>query len=182
MFQALLNVFKIPELRNKILFTIGMLVVYRVGQWIPLPGVNQESLAHFFKVAGDSSAVGKAASFVAIFSGGTFSHSTVFGLGIMPYISASIIFQLVGSVSPRMKKLQEEGPTGRQKIMEWTRYAAVGLCIIQAVGWLTFISKQGGPSPLVYPQWSHNPLWWVMATAALTAGTMFLMWLGEQID
>jgi len=96
----------------------------------------------------------------------------------MPYISAAIIFQLVGSVSPTLKKLQQEGPTGRQKIQEWTRYLTVGLCIVQAIAWLSLIRSQG----LVYAAWSSNPLWWLMAVVSMTAGTIFLMWLGEQID
>jgi preprotein translocase subunit SecY len=179
MLQALINVFKIPELRNKILFTIAMLAVFRVGHWIPLPGVNQEELAkHFQQQVETGSAAGRVFDFVTVFGGGAFGHSTIFGLGIMPYISAGIIFQLLGSVWPRLKALQNEGPTGRQKIMEWTRLATVGLCIIQGFGWLKYISSMG----LVYPQWSANPIWWVMAVMALTAGCVFLMWLGEQID
>ncbi len=179
MIQALLNVFKIPELRNKVLFTIGLLVVYRIGFWIPVPGVNQQAMVDAFaKSATDSSAGGRIASYVAIFSGGSFHRSTIFGLGIMPYISASIIFQLVAAVSPRLKKLQEEGPTGRQKITEWTRYATVLLCLFQAVGFLAFVKGQN----LVYPMWQDSQLWWAMAVATLTAGTIFLMWLGEQID
>ncbi len=179
MIKALINVFRIPELRTKILFTLGMLAVYRIGHWIPLPGVNQEQLRQFFEQQVESgSAAGKAAMFVTTFSGGAFGHSTIFGLGIMPYISASIIFQLLASVLPALKKLQQEGPTGRQKIMEWTRYATIGLCIVQGFGWLKYITA----SNLVYPAWAANPVWWIMAIAALTAGTVFLMWLGEQID
>jgi preprotein translocase subunit SecY len=179
MIQAILNVFRIPELRNKVLFTLGMLVVYRIGFWIPVPGVNQEALTSFFQQAlSEGSAAGRAAQFVAIFSGGAFHQSTIFGLGIMPYISAAIIFQLMAAVSPRLKKLQEEGPSGRQKITEWTRYLTVLLCIFQAIGFLTFITSQ----QMVYPAWANNPLWWAMAITALTAGTVFLMWLGEQID
>lgn len=178
-FQAIVNVFKIPELRTKVLFTIAMLVVYRIGFWIPVPGVNQEALKSFFaQAAAEGSAAGRAAQFVAIFSGGAFHQSTIFGLGIMPYISAAIIFQLMTAVSPRLKKLQEEGPTGRQKITEWTRYLTVVLCVLQAIGFMTFITTQG----MVFPQWARNPLWWAMAVTALTAGTVFLMWLGEQID
>jgi len=177
--QTLTNVFRIAELRNKILFTLGMLVVYRIGFWIPLPGVNQEQLTEFFRTQSETgSAAGRAADFISVFSGGSFGQSTIFGLGIMPYISAAIIFQLLGSAVPRLKQLQQEGPTGRQKIQEWTRYATVGLCIIQAAAWLGFIRSQG----LVYAQWGDNPVWWVTAVGALTAGTVFLMWLGEQID
>ncbi len=179
LFKTIANVFRIEELRNKILFTMAMLAVYRIGFWIPVPGVDQSALTSFFEAqAASGAAAGKVMQYVAIFSGGSFGQSTIFGLGIMPYITASIIFQLFGSVSPQLKKLKEEGPTGQTKIQEWTRYATVGLCIIQAVGWLTYISR----SNLVYSQWVNNPLWWVMGIATLTAGTIFLMWLGEQID
>jgi preprotein translocase subunit SecY len=179
MLQAFLNVFRIAELRTKILFTLGMLAVFRIGHWIPLPGVNQKQLQDFFQQQlAEGSAAARAAGFVSVFSGGAFGHSTIFGLGVMPYISASIIFQLLASVLPRLKALQNEGSTGRQKIMEWTRLATVGLCIIQGAGWLKFIQATG----LVYPQWAGNPLWWIMGIATLTAGCVFLMWLGEQID
>ncbi len=179
MLSTLVNVFRISELRNKILFTLGMLVVYRIGFWIPLPGVNQERLAEYFRQAAETgSAVGRLSQYVAIFSGGSFSQSTIFGLGIMPYISAAIIFQLLMSAWPALKKIQDEGPTGRVKIQEWTRYTTVGLCIVQAVGWLTYITSQG----MVYQSAAQNPMWWVTAVTALTAGTVFLMWLGEQID
>ena len=177
--QTIINVFRISELRNKILFTLGMLAVYRIGFWIPVPGVDQGALTSFFEQqAASGSAAGRLSQYVAIFSGGSFGQSTIFGLGIMPYITASIIFQLFQSVSPQLKKLKDEGPTGYAKIQEWTRYATVGLCLVQSVGWLTYITR----SKLVYEQWASNPLWWVMGIAALTAGTIFLMWLGEQID
>jgi len=179
MIQTLLNVFKVPELRTKVLFTMAMLVVFRIGHWIPLPGLDAQQLAKIFNQSGsESSTLGKLANFVSIFSGGSLSQSTIFGLGIMPYITAGIIFQLLATVLPQLKKLQEEGPTGRQKIMEYTRYATVVLCFVQGIGWLGFVAKQG----LVLPQWVENPIWWVMASLALTAGTVFLMWLGEQID
>ena len=177
--KTIINVFKIDELRNKILFTIGMLAVYRIGFWIPVPGVDQSALTQYFEAqAAQGGAAGKVMQYVAIFSGGSFGQSTIFGLGIMPYITAAIIFQLFQSVSPQLKKLKDEGPTGYAKIQEWTRYATVGLCIVQAIGWLSFITRSG----LVYQQWATNPLWWVMGICTLTAGTIFLMWLGEQID
>lgn len=179
MLQALINVFRIPELRNKILFTLGLLAVYRIGFWIPIPGVNQEQLLEVVrKAASDGSAFSRIAQYMSIFSGGSLQQSTIFGLGIMPYISASIIFQLIAAVSPTLKKLQEEGPTGRQKITEWTRYATVFLCIFQAITFLGFLKSTN----LVYANWAANPLWWIMAVTSLTAGTVFLMWLGEQID
>jgi preprotein translocase subunit SecY len=179
MFRSLLHVFQVKELRHKILFTLGMLAVYRIGFWIPLPGVDQGRMVEFFRTAVESeSAAGRAAQYVAIFSGGSFSQSTIFGLGIMPYITAAIIFQLLSSVSPAIKKIQEDGPSGRVKIQEWTRYATVGLCLVQGIGWLSYIKAQG----LVMPAMAANPVWWLTSISALTAGTVFLMWLGEQID
>ena len=179
MLQAFINVFKIKDLRNKVLFTLGMLVVYRIGFWIPVPGVNQQVLAEFFQgQAAQGGAFSRIASFVSTFSGGSFGQSTIFGMGIMPYISAAIIFQLLGSAYEPLKKLKEEGPTGQQKIMEYTRYVTIGICLVQAIGWLTFITQQG----LVYEQYRNDPIWWVMAVVSMTAGTVFLMWLGEQID
>ena len=179
MFRSLLHVFQVKELRHKILFTLGMLAVYRIGFWIPLPGVDQASMVEFFQTAVESeSAAGRAAQYVAIFSGGSFSQSTIFGLGIMPYITAAIIFQLLSSVSPALKRIQEDGPSGRVKIQEWTRYATVGLCLVQGIGWLSYIKAQN----LVMAEMAGSPVWWLTALAALTAGTVFLMWLGEQID
>ena len=179
MIQAIINIFKIPDLRNKVLFTIGMLAVYRIGFWIPIPGINQELLAQTFQRARvDQTGLGQVANFVSIFSGGQLGQSTMFGLGIMPYITASIIFQVFGTVSERLKKLKDEGAAGAQKIQEYTRYLTILMCVIQAVGWLAMISKQG----LIYSNWVHNPVWWIMAITAMTAGSIFLMWLGEQID
>src|SRR5215216_558237 len=159
MFKTLLNVFRIPELRNKVLFTLFMLAVYRIGYHVPLPGVDQmgfKALADRTQKQDDSAAA-RLANYVSLFSGGNLSQSTIFGLGIMPYISASIIFQLLTTVMPALEKLQKEGETGRRKIQEWTRYATVPLCVIQAIFWL-------------------------MGIFGLTAGCVFLMWLGEQID
>ena len=179
MIQAILNIFKIPDLRNKVLFTIAMLCVYRIGFWIPVPGIDQAALQATFEAsAEEGGAFGRMASFVSVFTGGSFAQSTIFGLGIMPYISAAIIFQLLASAYEPLKKLQQEGPSGRQKIQEWTRYVTVGLCIIQSIGWLSFIRSQG----LIYEAWANSPVWWAMAVIAMTAGTTFLMWLGEQID
>jgi preprotein translocase subunit SecY len=179
MLSTITNVFKVPELRNKILFTLSMLVVFRIGHWIPMPGVNQEQLAELTRQSQESgNAFAKLASFVSMFSGGTLQHSTIFGLGIMPYITAGIIFQLLATALPALKKLQEEGPSGRVKIMEYTRYVTVGLCLVQGFGWLAYL----GQAQLIYPQYMNNPLWWVMGIAVLTAGCVFLMWIGEQID
>lgn len=176
MFRALINTFKIPELRNKILFTALMLCIYRIGFSIPLAGVDQTELAEHF--ARQGGAVGRLAEYFAVFTGGSLQQSTVFGLGIMPYISASIIFQLLTTVVPALEKLQKEGETGRRKIQEYTRYATVGLCIIQGSFWMKYISGAG----MVYQAYTDSVLLWVMGVLALTTGTVFLMWLGEQID
>ena len=179
MIQAIINIFKISDLRNKVLFTIGMLAVYRIGFWIPVPGIDQSALADTFSRARvDQSGLGRVADFVSIFSGGQLGKSTVFGLGIMPYITAAIIFQVFGTVSERLKKIKEDGAAGQQKIQEYTRYLTILMCVIQAVGWLVMIHRQN----LIYTNWADNPVWWVMAITAMTAGTIFLMWLGEQID
>jgi len=179
MLQTLINVFRIKELRNRVLFTLGMLVVFRIGHWIPLPGVNQERLKEIMDQSREAgTALARVADFVSMFSGGQLSHSTLFGLGIMPYITAGIIFQLLGTTLPQLKRLRDEGPSGRAKIMEWTRYATILLCVVQSIGYLTFLINE----KLVYPEWASTPIWWVMSITAMTAGTMFLMWLGEQID
>ena len=128
MFKSLINIFRIPELRNKVLFTLFLLAIYRVGYHVPLPGVNQEAfraLDEAQKEGEGTSAAERLAQYVALFSGGNLSQSTIFGLGIMPYISASIIFQLLVTVVPALEKLQKEGETGRRKIQEWTRYATI---------------------------------------------------------
>src|SRR5688500_1257440 len=143
MFKTLINVFRIPELRNKVLFTIFMLMIYRIGYHVPLPGVDQtqfEALKERQR-AGDDSAAGRLANYVSLFSGGDLSQSTIFGLGVMPYISASIIFQLLATVVPALEKMQKEGEQGRKKIQEWTRYVTVPLCIIQAVFWLGYMHR-----------------------------------------
>src|SRR4051812_7297250 len=183
MFKTLINIFRVPELRNKVLFTLFMLAVYRIGYHIPLPGVDQDAFFELQKKqADDASAAGRLSQYIALFSGGNLSQSTIFGLGVMPYISASIIFQLLATVVPSLEKLQKEGETGRKKIQEWTRYATVPLCMIQAVFWLSYMHNTR--PPLVQKQFIFdNPIsFWIMGITALTAGCVFLMWLGEQID
>ncbi|WP_428386306.1 preprotein translocase subunit SecY [Mucisphaera sp.] len=177
MLRTLANIWKIPELRWKIAFTLGMLAIYRIGFFIPLPGVNQEALKAWADNA-QGNAVGNLISFVGIFTGGALGQSTIFGLGIMPYISAAIIFQLLTASVESFKELQKQGVTGRQKIQEYTRYAAVCLCLIQSFAWLRFLEGSG----LVYAEYSGTFLFWACGVVGLTSGTMFLMWLGEQID
>src|SRR3954467_5649047 len=140
MFKTFINIFRIPELRNKVLFTLFMLAIYRVGFHVPIPGVDQGAFEKILSQAssnGEESAAPRLANYVSLFSGGSLSQSTIFGLGVMPYISASIIFQLLATVVPSLEKLQKEGETGRKKIQEWTRYATVPLCLIQAIFWLS---------------------------------------------
>ncbi|MBI1367198.1 MAG: preprotein translocase subunit SecY [Planctomycetes bacterium] len=177
MFQAFLNIFKIPDLRNKLLFTLGMLVIYRIGFWIPLPAVDQNELkALFAKQQG--TALGDLANFISIFTGGALGQSTLFGLGILPYISAAIIFQLLATVYEPLKQMQKEGPAGRQKIQEYTRYATFALCLIQSIFYMQFFLR----SHLVYPGFEYSFTFWGCGILGMTTGTMFLMWLGEQID
>jgi len=173
MFASLINIWRVKELRNKILFTLGLLAIYRVGYYVPVPGVAQEKM-----LAAGGSGSGGLADMFALFTGGNLSESTIFGLGIMPYISASIIFQLLVTVIPALERLQKEGETGRKKIQEYTRYATVGLCVIQATMWMKVI----GGKEWVYGEFRDSWFYYVFAVTVLTTGTIFLMWLGEQID
>jgi len=178
MFRAFLNIFKIRDLRNKVLFTLGLLCVYRIGFYVPIPCVDQEQLRHHFETSSEESSLNELSEYFAMFTGGNLQQSTLFGLGIMPYISASIIFQLLATVVPSIEKLQKEGEAGRKKIQEYTRYATVALCLIQGMFWLRYM--QG--SKLVYPEFNGTLTFWAMGLVGMTAGCLFLMWLGEQID
>ena len=181
MFAAFINIFKIPELRRKVLFTVAMLCIYRVGFHVPLPGADQEAMAKAVAPGTDSgSPFGRVADYLQIFTGGNLRQSSLFGLGIMPYISASIIFQLLGTVVPALEKLQKEGESGRKKIQEYTRYATVLLCLVQASFWLVYMRNSGFVLPVVVEQ--HWLTFMFMGVVGMTAGTIFLMWLGEQID
>lgn len=178
MFQAFINVFRIPDLRNKVLFTLMMLAVYRIGFYVPLPGVDQSRLSQAFATSGGDNAAGQAAELFAMFTGGDLGQSTLFGLGIMPYISASIILQILVTVVPALERLRKEGESGRRKIQEYTRYLTVGLCLIQATFWYGYLRNNG----LVYPDFSGTISFAVMCISGLMAGTLILMWIGEQID
>lgn len=182
MFKTFINIFRVPELRNKVLFTLFMLAIYRIGYHVPIPGVDQTAFKALAEKAGQDTAAGRLASYVSLFSGGNLSQSTIFGLGVMPYISASIIFQLLTTVVPSLEKLQKEGETGRKKIQEWTRYATVPLALIQAVVWMNYMHHPGTGTPLVQAAFAHTLQFWLMGLFSLTAGCIFLMWLGEQID
>jgi preprotein translocase subunit SecY len=178
MFRAFINVFRIPDLRKKVLFTLLMLSVYRIGFYVPLPGVNQEKLSKHWQGAGGTTE--QFAELFSMFTGGDLGQSTLFGLGIMPYISASIILQLLVTVVPALEKLQKEGESGRRKINEYTRYATVGLCFIQALFWVQYLNNSH--DGLVYPQFQWSLPFILIAITGLMAGTLVLMWVGEQID
>ena len=175
MLKALVSAFKIPELKKKILFTLAMIAVYRVGTYVPTPGINPQALAHFFDQQS-----GTLFSLMDMFSGGALSNATVFALGIMPYISASIIIQLLTGVVPYFQKIAKE-PDGRKKITQWTRYGTVGLCIIQSLfiaSWIEGSSQAAGLSLALFSGWKLR----VLVMISLTAGSTFLMWLGEQMS
>lgn len=179
--ERVVTVLKIPDLRAKILFTLFLLAIYRLGFWIPLGIVNQEGLRNWAN-ATYSDNWNKVLGHLNMFSGTDLGTSTIFGLGIMPYISASIIFQLLASVIPALEKLQKEGEVGRKKINEYTRYAAVVICLIQSTFWVRFMMGQSqGGVPVVSEQY-QNFFYGSVAVVAMTAGSIFLMWVGEQID
>jgi len=180
MLAAFVNMFKIPELRKKLLFTVGMLCIYRIGFHVPVPGVDQGALEAMTKKQSEGSPFGNVAEYLQLFTGGSLRQSSLFGLGIMPYISAAIIFQLLVTVWPALEKLHKEGETGRKKIQEYTRYATVAICLVQSAFWLVYLVNQR----LVYGEIvsDHRYLFFFMGMVSMTAGTIFLMWLGEQID
>src|SRR5213596_952618 len=167
-FAAIQNMFKIPELRKRILFTLGLLAVYRLGAHITAPGINKPQLE---RVWGD--VAGTLLGVLDLFSGGNFRTISVFALGVTPYITASIIMQPLPVLSPAMKKIQEEGEVGRQKMNQWTRYSTVVLCAVQTFFVSTWLSRNN-----IIPG-----TWWAtaMIVITLTTGTIFVMWLGEQI-
>ncbi|HJT34149.1 MAG TPA: preprotein translocase subunit SecY [Pirellulales bacterium] len=179
MWEKIRIVFTIPELRRKILLTLGLLAIYRVGSWIPLPIIDQSK--SLFTSSGDAG-LGKILENVATFSASQLDNATIFGLGIMPYISASIIFQLLASVWKPLEELQKEGESGRKKINEYTRYATVVLCLFQSWIYVRFLVSQNMIDSQFLSGGSLPLSWYFVSVATMTAGTVFLMWLGEQID
>ncbi|MHC5089226.1 MAG: preprotein translocase subunit SecY [Planctomycetota bacterium] len=173
------NIFKVPDLRNKILFTIVLLCIYRIGFHIPVPGFDAEAIQRTSDQRDTESPLGRAADYMQMFTGGSLSQSTVFGLGIMPYISASIILMLLGEVLPALKKLRQEGQAGHKKIQEYTRYLTVPLCLVQSLMYMKMFAGGGDNSP-IYSDMKVQAI--LMGVVGMTAGTLFLMWLGEQID
>jgi preprotein translocase subunit SecY len=169
------NIFKIPELKKRIFYTLALLSVYRVGVHVPTPGIDTVALASFF-----ARAKGTLLGLFDMFSGGALERLSVFALGIMPYISASIILQLLTVVVPHLERLSKEGEQGRKKITQYTRYGTVLLSIIQGFGisvGLESMTSPGGAPVVIDPGWSFR----LMTVLTLTAGTAFIMWLGEQI-
>ncbi len=166
------NIFKIQELKSRVLFTLALLAVYRVGAHIPTPGINGEALSRFLTEKG-----GALMGFFDMFSGGALSRVTIFALGIMPYISASIILQLLTVVIPAIGKLAKEGEAGRKKIVRYTRYGTVVIAAIQSFGIAAGLEGMAGGTFVQNPGWSFR----ILTMITLTSGTAFIMWLGEQI-
>jgi preprotein translocase subunit SecY len=177
MIESIKNIFSIPDLRKRVIFTFMMLAVYRVGGHIPVPGINFHALEAFFRQMG-----GGLLGFLDLFSGGNLRRLTIFALGIMPYISASIILQLLTVIWPYLEKLSKEGEVGRKKITQYTRYGTVVLSVVQSLGiayWLENIGRGGGGAPVVtHPGWFFR----FLTVLTLTTGTAFIMWVGEQIS
>jgi preprotein translocase subunit SecY len=175
MLETVLNIFKIQDLRNKILFTIAMLMIYRIGYHISLPCIDHSKMRAAVEHRDTGSPLGRAAEYMQMFTGGNLESSSVFGMGIMPYITASIILMLLGEVTPALRKLRQEGQTGYKKIQEYTRYLTVLVCIIQSIMFLKVFV-------VTYSYAGMQRQAMVIGTIAMTTGTIFLMWLGEQID
>jgi len=175
-FEAVANIFRIPDLRNRVLFTLAMLAIYRLGAHIPTPGIDANRLEEFFKQT-----QGTLFGFMDLFSGGMFRRLTIFALGIMPYITSSIILQLLTVVVPTLEKLSKEGELGRRKITQWTRYLTVALAVFQSAGIATLLQTAGtgtmGGGFVINPGIGFT----LMTIITLTTGTAFIMWLGEHI-
>lgn len=182
MLSRLRMIFAIPELRQKIFITLVLLAVYRMGFSIPLPFIDQQAFAETFRRLSEQEGMGQIIQTVALLSASQLGNATIFGLGIMPYISASIIFQLLAQVYPPLEQLKKEGESGRKKINEYTRYATVVICLGQSYFWIRMLSGGfGGERGIILPDYD----WWffhLVATITMTTGTVLLMWFGEQID
>ena len=174
--ETLKNVYKIEELRKRIIFTVGLLLIYRLGCFVVLPGVNPA----FFAAEGGALAGQSQNALLGlldVFSGGAFANVAIFALGVMPYITASIIIQLLGMMVPAVQKLQKEGESGRRKMNQWTRLLTIGVLCIQAPAYVMNLV----PDAAISPVFGGTGLFYAYATVILIAGTMFTMWLGEKI-
>jgi preprotein translocase subunit SecY len=184
MLSKLLAIFRIPELRQKIILTLILLAVYRMGFAMPLPFVDQTQFGEVLKkLSQQQGSFGQVMQVVALFSASNLGNATIFGLGIMPYISASIIFQLLATVYPPLEQLQKEGEAGRKKINEYTRYATVLICLLQSYFWIKMLhgGLGTGTAGLILADFNSFP-YHLVGTVTMTAGTILLMWIGEQID
>jgi len=177
MISTIQSVFKIPELKKRILFTLGVLIAYRIGGHIPVPGVNAEALVSYLNQSGG----GGLFNLYDMFAGGAFKRATVFALGIMPYISASIIIQLLGAAVPFFQKLQKEGEEGRKKITQYTRYGTVLLAAVQAWGVSGFLETIPPVAQGIKVVTDPGMFFYFMTMLTLTCGTILIMWMGEQI-
>jgi len=173
--ETLKNIFKIEELRKRILYTIGLLLIFRFGTFVVIPGINPLALDALSQQVEGNGLLG----LMNIFSGGAFSNASIFALGIMPYISASIVIQLLGIVLPYFQKLQKEGESGRRKMNQWTRYLTIVVLLLQAPAYLTNLHMQLPDAAYVLGRDSF--VFRASAMVVLIAGTMFIMWLGEKI-
>ena len=184
MLSSVTNVFKVADLRNKILFTLLMVVLYRIGAHIPVPGIDQLALKQLQRTAEQQGTLG----FLNLFSGGALSQFAIFALGIMPYITSSIIMQILGVVIPKLEEWQNQGAVGQRKITQWTRYLTIGIAVLQATG-LTFLFGRGAgasllggqqaPTVVLLPGFPLNRV--LLCVLTLVAGTCLLMWMGELI-
>ena len=181
MLKALANAFKVPELRKKILFTLGIIALYRVGSYIPVPGVDFAGMVDAFQNATET---GAAMALMNLFSGGALSYFSVFSLGIMPYITASIIMQLMQGVIPSLGRWAKEGEAGQKKITQWTRYLTLILALINAIGYLAlFTNKKSGYGLSFVGPFGGDAVWvtYLVIIITLIAGTACIMWMGELI-
>ena len=176
--ETLKNIYKIEELRKRILFTLGLLLIYRLGSFVVLPGVNHEALKAFTESFATGENANNLMGLLNIFSGGAFSQASIFALGVMPYITASIIIQLMGIMVPYFRKMQKEGESGRRKMNQWTRFLTIGVLLLQGPAYILNLAHQLPEGAFVYGSgWGFIGY----ATTILIAGTMFIMWLGEKI-
>ncbi len=168
--KTIKNIWSVEELKKRIIYTLLLILVYRIGSYIILPGINSDALV------ANSSNDGGILGLINIFAGGAFGRVSIMSLGIMPYISASIVMQLLGLAVPAVQKMQREGESGRKKINRLTRYLTIVICIFQGISYLNMYAK-----PSVYAEFVDSPIWWLQSVVILTAGTMFVTWLGERI-
>ena len=173
--DTLKNIYKIEELRKRIAYTLGLLLIFRLGSFVVIPGINPQALTGLSEQVASNGLLG----LLDIFSGGAFSNASIFALGVMPYITASIVIQLLGMIIPYFQKLQREGESGRRKINQWTRYLTIGVLLIQTPAYLANLHYTIPESAFVMGRGSV--MFTICATIVLIAGTMFVMWLGEKI-